>query len=222
MLGLTPDQIRNGLLLYLLLMACLCLRAYGQAWLANRLGDPTPEATGRLTANPLPHLDLIGSVILPLICIFYLMPRMTSFSLFLAWTKPVPINPSNFARPARHHLYTQMMNPLVSVLGALAAAVVGALAYRAMPSAMDDVFVPMIAINASLIVLDFLPIPPLPGGMLLREFGLISEQTFWNVSRWGGILLLIAFNVPQFQMVFRYMIVTVAAPFLYLIGRIVR
>ena len=40
MLGLTPDQIRNGLILYLLLMGCLCLRAYGQAWLANRLGDP--------------------------------------------------------------------------------------------------------------------------------------------------------------------------------------
>ena len=44
MLGLTPDQIRNGLLLYLLLMACLCLRAYGQAWLANRLGDPADIA----------------------------------------------------------------------------------------------------------------------------------------------------------------------------------
>jgi Zn-dependent protease len=222
MLGLTPDQIRNGLLLYLLLMACLCLRAYGQAWLANRLGDPTPEATGRLTANPLPHLDLIGSVVLPLICIFYLMPRMSTFSLFLAWTKPVPINPNNFTKPARHHLFTQMMNPLVSLLCALASAILAAVVYRTMPSAMDDVFVPMIAINASLIVLDFLPIPPLPGGMLLREFGLISETTFWNVSRWGGLLLLIAFNIPQFRAVFGVLIGLVATPFLYLIGLLVR
>ena len=222
MLGLTPDQIRNGLLLYLLLMACLCLRAYGQAWLANRLGDPTPEATGRLTANPLPHLDLIGSVILPLICIFYLAPNLGTFSLFLAWTKPVPINPNNFTKPARHHRYTQMMNPLVSVAAALTAAVIGALAYRTMPGALDDVFVPMIVINASLIVLDFLPIPPLPGGMLLRELGLISEAAFWNVSRWGGLLLLIAFQVPQFRSAFGFLIGIVATPFLYLISLLVQ
>jgi Zn-dependent protease len=222
MLGLTPDQIRNGLLLYLLLMGCLCLRAYGQAWLANRLGDPTPEATGRLTANPLPHLDLIGSVILPLICIFYLAPNLGRFSLFLAWTKPVPINPNNFTKPARHHLYTQMMNPLVSVVAALAASVIGALAYRAMPGALDDIFVPMIVINASLIVLDFLPIPPLPGGMLLRELGLISETAFWNISRWGGLLLLIAFQVPQFRAAFGTLIGIVATPFLYVISLIVQ
>jgi Zn-dependent protease len=222
MLGLTPDQIRNGLILYLLLMGCLCLRAYGQAWLANRLGDPTPEATGRLTANPLPHLDLIGSVILPLICIFYLAPNIGSFSLFLAWTKPVPINPNNFSRPARHHLYTQMMNPLVSVVCATVAAIAGALMYRSVPSTMEQLFVPIIAINASLMVLDFLPLPPLPGGMLLREFGLISEEMFWSVARWGGLVLLILFQVPQFRSLFASLVGLVATPFLLLIGLLVR
>jgi Zn-dependent protease len=222
MLGLTPDQIRNGLILYLLLMGCLCLRAYGQAWLANRLGDPTPEATGRLTANPLPHLDVIGSVILPLICIFYIGPNLGSFSLFLAWTKPVPINPNNFTRPARHHLYTQMMNPVVSVACATLAAVVGALLYRSAPSTMEELFVPLIAINSSLMVLDFLPLPPLPGGMLLRELGLISEEMFWSVARWGGLLLLIAFQIPQFQILFRTLVGYLATPFLLLVGLIVQ
>ena len=85
-----------------------------------------------------------------------------------------------------------------------------------------DVFVPMIAINASLIVLDFLPIPPLPGGMLLREFGLISEEMFWSVARWGGLVLLILFQVPQFRSLFASLVGLVATPFLLLIGLLVR
>lgn len=81
---------------------------------------------------------------------------------------------------------------------------------------------PLIAINSSLMVLDFLPLPPLPGGMLLRELGLISEEMFWSVARWGGLLLLIAFQVPQFQMLFRTLVGYLATPFLLLIGLIVR
>src|SRR6188768_1521695 len=98
-LGLTPEILRAGLLFYILLIACLGLRAYAQAWLADRLGDPTPREEGRLTLNLLAHMDLIGSVILPLLSIFYLQPGLRGLgdiTFFLAWTKPVPINPSNF------------------------------------------------------------------------------------------------------------------------------
>src|SRR4051812_1064964 len=106
--GLTPAALRNGAILYILLIACLCLRAYAQAWMANRLGDPTPQQEGRLTLNPVPHMDLIGSVLLPLICIFYLQPNMGTIGFFLAWAKPIPINPAHFAHPGRGYLQTQL------------------------------------------------------------------------------------------------------------------
>src|SRR5947209_3551290 len=104
-LGITPEMLRGGLLLYLLLVVTLCLRAYGQAWVANRLGDPSAADSGRLTLNPLPHMDLIGSVIMPLICIFYLQLRMGSVSFFLAWAKPIPIDPSHFKNPGRDFVF---------------------------------------------------------------------------------------------------------------------
>jgi hypothetical protein len=62
-------------------------------------------------------------------------------------------------------------------------------------------------------VLDLLPIPPLPGGMLLRNFGLISEEAFISFSRWGGILLLIAFNVPPIRVLIGTCVAIIASPF---------
>src|ERR1043166_2972918 len=96
-LGLTQEVLRTGLIFYFLLFAVMILRAFAQAWLAERLGDPPPRSEGRVTLYPPPHVDLLGTVVLPLICIFYLQPRIGDLVFFLAWTRPVPTNPSNFA-----------------------------------------------------------------------------------------------------------------------------
>lgn len=211
--GLTPEIIRAGLLLYLLLVVTLCLRAYAQAWMAHRLGDSTADQNGRLTLNPLPHLDLIGSVILPLICIFYLQPRLGGLSFFLAWAKPVPVNPANFKNPNRDFLFTQLANPVMSLMLALLAAVAGGMLYGVNPRTAE-IFASLIVLNASLVVIDFLPIPPLPGAMVLRQFGVISEAAFWQISRWGGLVLIIAFQIPFVRGLLSVMIQVVAYPFM--------
>ena len=212
-LGLTPEFLRAGLLLYILLVVTLCLRAYGQAWMANRLGDPTAANDGRLTLNPVPHIDLIGSVILPLVCIFYLQPMMTSISFFLAWAKPVPVNPVNFRNPSRDFMFTQLANPLMSLVLALMAAIAGGLLYKVDPRTAE-VFGSLIFLNASLIVIDCLPIPPLPGGMVLRQFGIIGEEMFWQIARWSGLLLIIAFQIPIVRSLLSVLIQVIAYPFL--------
>jgi Zn-dependent protease len=219
-LGLTPDVLRTGLLLYLLLVVTLCLRTYGQAWVATRLGDSTPADHGRLTLNPLPHMDLIGSVILPLICIFYLQPRLGGISFFLAWARPVPINPSNFPHPGRDYMYTQLANPVVSLGLALVASVAGGLMFHFDPRTLE-LFGSLIILNASLIVIDFLPIPPLPGGMVLKQLGVMSEETFWQISRWSGLVLMVAFNIPAVRALISFMIGLVAAPFALLLRSLI-
>src|SRR5918994_1973069 len=125
--GLTPQAIRDGLIFYFLLFAVLILRAFAQAWLADRMGDSTPRNDGRVTLYPPPHVDLLGTVILPLICIFYLQPRLTQINFFLAWTKPVPTNPGNFSHPRRGELFTQFAGFGMCILIATFAAVVGGL-----------------------------------------------------------------------------------------------
>ena len=219
--GLTPEAIRSGLIFYFLLFAILILRAFAQAWVADRLGDPTPRNDGRVTLNPPPHVDLLGTVILPLICVFYLQPRLTQINFFLAWTKPVPTNPHNFEHPRRGELFTQFAGFAICFAVALLAALVGGFAYGVAPRSIE-ISITLIGICAMLMVLDLLPLPPLPGGVLLRYWGIISEETFWSISRWGGIVLLIAFNLPPVRVLIGALVAFIASPFLAILQIVAR
>ena len=210
--GLTPEALRAGLIFYFLLFAVLILRAFAQAWLADRMGDPTPRNDGRVTLYPPPHVDLLGTIVLPLICVFYLQPRLAEISFFLAWTKPVPTNPGNFAHPRRGELFTQFAGFGACALIATLSAIVGGLLVGTEPRSLEITFT-LIGICAMLMVLDLLPIPPLPGGVLLRYFGIISEEAFWSFSRWGGILLLVAFNIPPVRIAIGMAVAFIASPF---------
>lgn len=213
--GLTPEHIRNGLLSYIFIAASLCMRAYAQAWLADRLGDPTPASEGRLTLNPIPHVDVWGTVVLPLMCIFFLNPHLNGLWFFLAWAKPVSINPGAFAEPRKHYLYCLLAQTAISLLIMLAVSLVGAGIYRLDPNTVS-LIMGVITINACLVVLDLLPIPPLPGALILVNRGWMSEQTYLAMGRWGGLILLIAFQVPAVQSFFGILRAIVAVPFVLL------
>lgn len=213
--GLSPEQLRNGLLSYIFIAVSLCLRAYAQAWLADRLGDHTPAAQGRLTLNPLAHVDLWGTVVLPLMCIFFLNPHLEGVWFFLAWAKPVPINPGAFREPRKHYLYCLLAQTAISLLIMLGVSLVGAGLFRLDPNTVSLVM-SVISINACLVVLDLFPLPPLPGALILVNRGWMSEQTYFALGRWGGLILLIAFQVPVVQAFFGILRAIVAVPFVLL------
>lgn len=216
-----PAILRNGLIVFFLLASSLCLRAYAQAWVATRLGDRTPQGEGRLTLNPLPHVDLLGTVVMPLILIFYLQPALSrqSLTMFLGWAKPVSINPHNFKNPRRDAVFVQFSGLAMSLLLLLGSAVAGGSLYRADPQIVE-IFGALISINSSLVVFDCLPIPPLPGGGLLRYLGYISEETYWNIARWGGLVLIILINLKPFAMLFAILQGLVALPFIMILEAI--
>jgi Zn-dependent protease len=219
--GLSPEALRAGLIFYFLLFAVLILRAFAQAWVADRLGDPTPRNDGRVTLYPPPHVDLLGTIVLPLICIFYFQPRLAQIAFFLAWTKPVPTNPSNFSHPRQGELFTQFAGTATCVLVGLLSAVIGGLIVQVEPRSLEVSFT-LIGICAMLIVLDLLPIPPLPGGMLLRHFGIISEEAFWSFSRWGGLVLIISFNIPPVRALIGRFVMFIASPFAMILEAVAR
>ena len=216
-----PAILRNGLIVFFLLASSLCLRAYAQAWVATRLGDRTPQTDGRLTMNPIPHIDILGTVVMPLIFIFYLQPALSrqSLTMFLGWAKPVPINPHNFKNPRSGAVLVQFAGFAMSLLLLLFSAVAGGLLYRADPQIVE-IFGMLISINSSLIVFDCLPIPPLPGGGLLRHLGYISEETYFNISRWSGLVLIILINLKPFAMLFAILQGLVALPFVMILEAI--
>src|ERR1035438_9126607 len=116
-MDMDPIFVRNGLITFILLIASLSLHEWGHAIVADLLGDDTPRMDGRVTLNPLVHLDLLGTVILPLFNIFALG---SSFP-FIAWAKPVRVNLSNFRHRARDDVLVTFAGPATNLAIALVA-----------------------------------------------------------------------------------------------------
>ena len=150
---------------------------------ANYLGDPTAKFSGRLTLNPLAHLDPFGTLLL--------------FLAGFGWGKPVPINPGNFANPRTGKLLTSLAGPLSN----LAVALLFALPYNFLcePGTITFMFVQTIMfVNIVLMVFNLLPIPPLDGGGALSS--ILPPKYSEIIDRNGPIIL---FSVIAIDLVFK-------------------
>jgi len=204
--GLDPETLRNGLLLYIVLIGSLCIHEWAHAITADKLGDYTPASEGRVTLNPVAHMDLMGSVILPLLFIF-----VFPVGMLFGWGKPVRINPSNFSHRKRDELLTTIAGPGSNIVLALLAAVVGGLLYRFEPRT-TELFGMIIRINVLLAVFNMIPLPPLDGGQVMRHMTNMTEETFYNISRWSFFIILIAINIPAFRMLLGAVMAVVSWP----------
>jgi len=150
------------------------------------LGDPTAKYAGRLTLNPIKHLDPWGSFIIP----FFL--AIANVGIIFGWAKPVPYNPFNLRNQKYGPALVGLAGPLSNVLLALlAGAVLKTLLILGVP---DDLIVYkvlalVILINILLLVFNLLPIPPLDGSKLLFAFLPISEHTKIMLERYGIVFL---------------------------------
>lgn len=206
--GIDPETLRNGLLLYIVLIGSLCIHEWAHAITAHRLGDSTPESEGRVTLNPVAHMDLMGSVILPLLFIF-----VFPVGMLFGWGKPVRINPSNFANRKRDEILTTIAGPGSNIALALFASIAGGLLYRFEPRTAE-LFVQLVRINVLLAVFNMIPLPPLDGGQVMRHVVGMTEETFHNLSRWSFLIIIVAINIPAFRVVLGVVMGVVAWPFL--------
>jgi Zn-dependent protease len=126
---------------------------------ANKLGDPTARLMGRLTLNPIVHLDMFGSVILPIIL------TLTNSPLLFGWAKPVPYNPYNL-RPGR---FSEAIVAGAGPASNLAIAILCGVVIRAgiLPSGQSSIVFLIVAVNIMLFLFNLIPIPPLDGSKVL-------------------------------------------------------
>lgn len=155
------------------LLFSIIVHEVAHGYVANVFGDSTAKYQGRLTFNPIAHIDIVGTIIFPLLLI------ITHAPILFGWAKPVPVNPLNLRNPRRHHLYVSM----AGIVANLIFAVVCTFCYGFYinifnPSTTGDPVVLMlnfgIKINVILAVFNLLPIPPLDGSWIL--YHLLPEE----------------------------------------------
>ncbi len=147
----------NRIFLYIIIILSAIVHEYAHAWAALRQGDPTAKYAGRLTLNPIPHIDLWGTVIMPLFLLLF-------FGAFFGYAKPVPINPYNFRDQKRGIIWVSLAGVGANFLIAVALG----LFIRFVPGFFLNPFLSLIVIiNIWLGLFNLFPFPPLDGSQLL-------------------------------------------------------
>jgi Zn-dependent protease len=158
----------------------ITLHEVAHGWVALQCGDQTARLSGRLTINPIKHIDMVGTIIVPML--------MLVFSHFIfGWAKPVPVDARNMRNPRRDMAIVAAAGPLSNLLMALFWAVVAKLGVASLASAPQvGVFLVYsgeigIVINIVLMVLNFLPIPPLDGGRIMMS--ILPPKMAWQFAQ---------------------------------------
>lgn len=181
----------------------ITLHEVAHGWVASKFGDQTARLSGRLTLNPAKHLDVVGSLIVPMVCLL-----LTSF--IFGWAKPVPIDARNMRNPKTDMAIVAAAGPLSNLLMALFWAGIAKLGFFLLP--VEGWFAkPLIymgeagiMINIVFAVLNFLPIPPLDGGRILQS--LLPGRMAWKLQRFEPygflvLILLIVSGILSFIMI---------------------
>ena len=188
------------LMLFIILIFSVILHECAHGLAAERCGDPTARQAGRITLNPIPHLDPIGSILIPGIMI--LMSLVTGSGFIFGWAKPVPINPYNLNDPKRDMMWVGLAGPATNFAVALFLALVFRL--LAISASLGAVILFYgITINLILGFFNLIPIPPLDGSRILT--GLLPEKYAYKLSRiepFGFMILIILFISGLFSFIF--------------------
>lgn len=207
----------------LILIFSIIVHEYGHAWMANKLGDSTAKDIGRLTLNPIPHIDLFGSIILPLFFV------LSGTGFILAWAKPVPYNPFNIRDKKYGDLKVAISGPASNIIlaiffGLLARFLPMAASlkknifsaylmgdFNFVSSAISANFVNTIFLmaiifcflNLLLAFFNLIPVPPLDGSKILANF--LPDNLkfkFFSVEKYGMFLILFLLMFGFFRLLF--------------------
>lgn len=189
----SPDLLAIAIPIAIIL-AALTIHEAAHAWSADRLGDPTARLLGRVSLNPIVHIDLIGTILLPLVAVFSGFP-------IIGWAKPVPVNTSRFRDPRRDFMIVAAAGPISNLLQAVAAAIV----LHLVTPAGHSVFTPLasgsmvaavfwlaLQINVLLAVFNLIPVPPLDGGNVLAGILPPAAAHLFDAIRPFGFIILYA------------------------------
>ncbi len=213
------NTIQKIAVMALPLVFAIVLHEVAHGWIANKLGDHTARDMGRLTLNPISHIDLFGTIIMPVMLFL-----LSSGRLVFGYAKPVPINPYNFKDPKKGMALSSLAGPGINLVMAVTFSfflrvVLPLFEGFIPPSAWEWFGLPLVLmlgygvlINVGLAILNLIPIPPLDGSRIV--YWLLPDQlgrTYYRLEPFGMLIImaLFAFNILG------YLIWPIVQPVLY-------
>jgi Zn-dependent protease len=188
------NALIDGLLLFVAFIPLVALHEFAHAWTAVRCGDDTPRLQGRLTLNPIAHIDLLGTIILPLIVT--VVGALGSNPMLFGWGRPVEVNLNNFGRRQRDDILVSGAGPFMNLLITIAVlAAIKIIAFTGI-TAHANPLLKIAELSLFLCFFNLLPVPPLDGGHIMRNLLGISDGAYRVMSQYSFMFLLLVMQTP--------------------------
>jgi len=182
-------EIISLILILAILFFSIIIHEYSHGRIAALLGDPTAKAAGRLTLNPLAHIDPFGTFILPITLFITTLQLGRPFAI--GYARPVPINPANFTNPKKGMMWVGLAGPASNFILALIFSLLRAII--TMPF-LREIFAYAVLVNVILAVFNLIPIPPLDGSRVLLYFLPYKYASpYLKLERYGFLIILLLF-----------------------------
>ena len=185
------EKILTYVIQFAVVLFAISIHEAAHGWMANLFGDPTAKLQGRVTLNPIAHIDLVGTIIFPLLLIAMGAP-------VFGWAKPVMVNPYNLRNPKRDHMYIAAAGPGSNIIASVSAIIIFIILKRLNiitlmnPGIIALILFYLIVINIFLAIFNLIPIPPLDGSGIIE--GLLKGQaleSYQKIKPYGFIILIV-------------------------------
>src|SRR6185369_256282 len=205
-MNLQHIDIMNIVFQLIAFMFAISVHESAHAWMANLRGDPTARMLGRITLNPIKHIDPVGTLLLPAVALYFGAP-------VIGWAKPTPVDPRNFKNPVLDDVLTSVVGPISNFVVAIAAALILAVVKLVSPVGREIVFgilqgfiatdtnsflVPLclllyefLFINVLLGVFNLIPVPPLDGSHVVRHLLPPGALRIYDAAGMFGLFILV-------------------------------
>src|SRR5882724_72650 len=194
-----PKLLVDGLILYLGLLVLLTFHEFGHAWMAWKCGDDTARLQGRVSLNPLVHIDPIGTVVMPLLMIFLSSSGSSLSGFLIGWAKPVPVNPHNLRNPRVDDILVTLAGPWMNLLLAVVLMGVARLGMLIHSPNLLGIGLSMAELSLLLCFFNLLPIPPLDGSQVVRSLIGMSFEAYYKIARYGFLLIIVAWQIQPIR-----------------------
>ena len=193
----------QGLLLYLCFIPVLTFHEFAHAWTSWKCGDDTAKNLGRVSLNPIVHMELIGTVVLPLLAIYLSISGSVLSGFIIGWGKPVPVDLQNLRNPRRDDTLIALAGPGMNLILAflcMGVVKIGMILKASGSMEVGEIILStgmlLVFVNLLLAFFNLLPIPPLDGSHVLWNALGLSWESYFRAMQFGFILVIVAINIP--------------------------